>query len=174
MHTQVKQIRDYIVRPTLNYLNLPGGIVAEKLIMGTAAQESKFTYIKQIKGPALGLWQIEPFTLWDILESVSERLLIALDETSLYRLSNVVYIRKDISDNQHRFISIEAEVPGNLFLACALCRIFYYLKPFPMAKVWNVSWAATIWKKYYNTHLGKGKPEEFIENYNKLVKPIYE
>ena len=42
--------------------------VAENLIMGTAAQESGFTYIKQLGGgPALGMFQVEPATAEDIL-----------------------------------------------------------------------------------------------------------
>ena len=36
---------------------------ATNLLLGTAAQESRFgTYIKQINGPACGVFQIEPLT----------------------------------------------------------------------------------------------------------------
>ena len=45
-----------------------GGSKAETLLLGTAKAESGLIYLKQLKGPALGLYQNEPKThkdTWD-------------------------------------------------------------------------------------------------------------
>ena len=59
-------IREYAVRPALEMIEL-WSQVAEDLVMGTAAQESHFSYLEQLhQGPALGMWQMEPATFRDI------------------------------------------------------------------------------------------------------------
>ena len=42
---------------------------ATDLIMATGRTESKFKYLKQIRGPALGFFQMEPATCRDIWEN---------------------------------------------------------------------------------------------------------
>ena len=64
-----QQLLDYIIKPTLEYM---GGNYnsknAQMLLLSTAAIESKCGYyIKQINGPALGIWQMEPATHTDIM-----------------------------------------------------------------------------------------------------------
>ena len=62
MTIDINQFREEVVRPVLQDLKMYSP-VAENLIMGTAAQESGFTYIKQLGGgPALGMFQVEPAT----------------------------------------------------------------------------------------------------------------
>lgn len=52
----------YVVRPVLRVMSA-WSQPAEDLVMGTAAQESRLTYLRQLGGgPALGLWQMEPAT----------------------------------------------------------------------------------------------------------------
>lgn len=63
----VRHIRDNIVIPTLTALGLGWRQNDVDLMMGTGMQESQFTYRRQLGGgPALGLWQMEPFTHDDI------------------------------------------------------------------------------------------------------------
>ncbi len=65
-----QQLHDFIIKPTLKYM---GGNYYSKesafLLLCTAAIESNCgEYIKQINGPALGIWQMEPAThndIWD-------------------------------------------------------------------------------------------------------------
>ena len=63
-----QQLHDYIIKPTLEYM---GGnhnsIEARFLLLCTSAIESDCGYyIKQVNGPALGIWQMEPATHDDI------------------------------------------------------------------------------------------------------------
>jgi hypothetical protein len=49
-------LRQYVIRPTLQRLGL-WSLAAENLLLGTAAQESKLGYyLHQLEGPALGLY----------------------------------------------------------------------------------------------------------------------
>lgn len=63
-----QQLHDHIIKPTLEYM---GGNYYSKdsafLLLATAAIESECGYyIKQVGGPALGIWQMEPDTHDDI------------------------------------------------------------------------------------------------------------
>src|SRR6056300_1676988 len=60
------QFRSQIIIPALDVLGL-NSKAAQELLLGTAIQESRLTYLKQIGGgPALGLYQIEPATHHDL------------------------------------------------------------------------------------------------------------
>ena len=66
-----QQLHDYIIKPTLEYMDSLGGNYNTKesrfLKLGTGAIESNCgEFIKQINGPALGIWQMEPKTHDDI------------------------------------------------------------------------------------------------------------
>jgi len=62
MSLDAGQLRMYVVRPVLRVMSA-WSQPAEDLVMGTAAQESRLTYLRQLGGgPALGLWQMEPAT----------------------------------------------------------------------------------------------------------------
>lgn len=67
MSINCEQLRLYVIRPTLEKIEL-WSEAAENLLLGTTAQESHMgTYIKQVgKGPALGIYQMEPATHKDI------------------------------------------------------------------------------------------------------------
>lgn len=159
-----RQLRDCIVRPTLVALGLPGGEVAERLVMGTAAHESGgFRYIRQVGGgPALSLWQIEPATAEDAWDRCGEARRNALENLG------VGYpVRLEWED----------VLPGNLYLGAALCRLIYYLKPFTMSgrssKSATPEDLAAIWKRWWNTEEGAGHPEQFVQAYRAYVYPLY-
>src|SRR5687767_12554256 len=152
MPLDARQLRDLVVRPTLAELGLPGGEVAERLVMGTAAQESGLRYLKQVGGgPALGLWQMEPATFADLWKRMPVRVRLEVQE-----------LGQD-----------ERDLVGNLPFACAMCRVHYYLRPFKMPATADTGLLAAIWKKHYNSYLGAGKVEEFMQNYERLIAPIY-
>lgn len=69
------QFRELVVEPTLFYANevIPYTEEAVDLLMMTAAHESNgCSYIKQINGPALGVYQMEPSTEADIWDNYLE------------------------------------------------------------------------------------------------------
>ena len=60
------QFTRLIIRPALKIIGLDFR-AAEELLLGTALQESRLTYLHQLGGgPALGLFQMEPGTHDDI------------------------------------------------------------------------------------------------------------
>lgn len=126
---------------------------AVNLLMGTAAQESRLGYyIKQIKGPALGVFQMEPATFDDIVKNY-----LTYKDSLFVRISTNSKIRYASSD----------QLQFNLKLAICFARIHYLRVPEPLPT--TIEGYAAYWKKHYNTYLGAGTEEEFIQNYKKYV-----
>lgn len=151
------QVRDLIVRPTLKYLGLPGGLAAEKLVLGTAAQESKLKYLKQRgKGPALGLWQCEPATFRDLVSrmplDLSLKVIALTSEQSI----------ESFDRGANAWLN---DLTWNLRFSCAVCRVHYYLRRFKLNENASIEELATIWKRWYNSSLGKGTPEQFLASW---------
>lgn len=118
--------------------------VAVKLLLGTAAQESHLgTYIRQLTGPAIGVFQMEPATFSWLQTKYGEKYPIILGRGA-------------------------PEMEWDLKLAIIMARLRYraHLDPLPSDAIADV---ADYWKKVYNTKYGKGTPEEFIENYERFV-----
>lgn len=144
-----------IVRPTLTALapEIPYSMAAENLLMGTAVHESRLSYLYQIKGPALGLYQMEPATfswLWD--DWLEKR--PALKEKF-----------RDFAGGW-RVAMPESEMVGNLYFATALCRLRYWVAPGRLPDPDDVRALAEYWKRYYNTEHGRGTVEQWIDAYS--------
>jgi hypothetical protein len=162
------QLLRYVVQPALEALGLPGGVLAEKLVMGTAAQESGFKYLHQLgKGPALSLWQIEPTTAMDTLRRAPAGVLDRLDTMvpGVLHLQSAGLLLGPLID----------QLAGNLYLGAAMCRLVYYMKPFEMPSPNAVGtpqlerkWCAAIWKRFYNSMKGAGTEPQFLANWKKF------
>ncbi len=151
--------RDAVIRPVLAKLGL-GGQAAEELLLGTAAQESLyFQYRTQVGGgPAKGYFQMEPSTHDDIWV-------------------NFLKYRQKYSNDVLSFLSSKnankiTELENNDKYAAAMARIHYMRVSAPLPKAGDVVAQANYWKQYYNTSLGKGKPHEYVERWNKYVLGI--
>lgn len=149
-------LREYVIRPTLEYLGL-WSPEAEDLLLGTAAQESHMGhYLHQVRGPAVGIYQMEPTTHQDIWEhylSGKADLGSKVRSLAAYRWKT-------------SFIPT-TEMHVNLAYATAMARAFYLRKPGAIPKD-LAGWAA-YWKQHWNTHLGAGTEEQFVENYRRFV-----
>jgi len=143
------QFRDYIVEPTLEDLGLMSTSAVE-LVIGTALQESHLTYIKQLgNGPALGVCQMEPDTHDDIWD-------------------NFLRYRDVLSDAVLEIGGPDArELIWNLKYSVAMCRVHYRRVSNPLPQAGDLSGHAQYWKTYYNTELGSGTTQEYIENWRK-------
>ncbi len=143
------QFRDYVIEPTLEDLGLMSAAAVE-LVIGTALQESHLTYIKQLgEGPALGVCQMEPNTHDDIWKNFLA-----------YRnvLSDAVL---DIGGPEPQ------ELIWNLKYSVAMCRVHYRRVRSPLPQAGDVEGQAQYWKTYYNTELGKGTTQEYIDNWSR-------
>lgn len=151
-----KQLRELVVRPALEEIGLHS-VAAEELVLGTAAQESKLKYLHQVKGPALGLFQMEPATYRDIWKNwLPGHLDIE------YKLSDMLGTARGVTPDP-------ATMVYNLKFAAAMCRVFYRRVRAPLPLAGDVLGMAEYWKQYYNTHLGKGRPGQFVQAYKTYI-----
>ena len=154
MMLNINQIRLGVVRPVLSKLDIwtPG---AEELVMGTGAQESAFTYIEQIGGPALGLFQMEPATHDDIWQ-------------------NSLKYRTPLAAAMHDMFGPACgnaeHLKWNMGYAAAMCRIHYLRAKGALPDPDDIKGMAAYWKQHYNTVLGAGTESEFMHNYRTIVK----
>lgn len=140
--------RTCVIEPALAALvpvGIPYSRVAADLLMATAAVESGLgTYLVQRSGPALGVFQIEPATLQSLYDHLSVPQLAAA---------------KRVASGQW---SIITQLPGNMLLAAAICRLFYWHIPDPLP-LRTLEGLFNYWKTHYNTALGAGTLVGFTE-----------
>lgn len=149
-----EQLRQLIVRPALDTLGL-WSRAAENLVVGTAAAESGLKYLAQLGGPALGIFQCEPAThsdLWcsylDFRPELAAKVMVAAGRgTKTPRLP------------PHDWLVF------NLRYAAAICRVHYLRVPHPLPAADDVEGLARYWKAHYNTALGAGTVEHFVNAY---------
>ena len=155
---------DYIIFPTLEAMKKYSGFnynteAARELLLATAGQESHVgAYIKQVKGPALGPYQMEPPTIQDLYKNFAtgdKRVLL------------------------HRFASpAELEeapliaVVGNLHYATALARMNYRRFPAALPLFGDQGGMWAYYKKYWNSVLGAATEEDFDVNWKRFVKGV--
>lgn len=145
--------RELIVRPALIAIGL-WSEAAEILVTGTALQESGLRFLHQIKGPALGFFQMEPATHDDAWKNfIRSALLVRVDAL--------------IADGVARASTPDAfHMVGNAYYAAAMCRIHYARAPQPLpSDEADLAAFGAYWKAHYNTALGDGSAAEWVVSY---------
>lgn len=119
------------------------------LLLGTAAVESDFgTYLWQKgRGPAQGAFQMEPATFHDIVARRNGR----YPELLTYQ---------------------PEEMAWNLRLAIIMARLKYLDCPAALPDADDIEAQAAYWKQWYNSPLGAGKPEHYIEKFKQFVGEV--
>ncbi len=144
-----------------------------RLLLGTAATESRFTARRQLGfGPdvdrgAWGLWQTESAPLLDSLRYIQTR------EKLAQRAAQWIYGRDDAVwpyGWSHDMRSILRVIYNDDLLACLMARIHYMRFPEPIPE--SPDDQGKYYKKYYNTELGQGSARKFVEDYVALVLPM--
>lgn len=134
------QLRNLIVRPSLDFIGL-GGLAAENLEIGTAIIESRLTYIKQITGPALSLWQIEPATYNDLRTRSCLKYPEIVKKMLMFLKMEMLPFRADY-------------LAGNLYAAAMISRMKYYFDKEPLPDAYDFEGMARYYKRIYNTAEG--------------------
>jgi len=147
----LEQLRSCVIQPTLKHLGLYS-LAAENLVLGTALVESRAEYLRQIKGPALGLWQCEPATWLDLHENF-----LRYRTDLAARLAELTTAAKMTEGAQ--------EMVGNLYYACAVCRLVYRRAPEALPDADDAQGMASYWKRFYNSELGKGTAERALPHF---------
>ena len=156
MSINAQHFRDYVVRPTLEYLDEadPGinSPAAEELLMLTAAVESNLgEYLHQVGGgPAQGPFQVEPNTEVLIREWLERRPHLSDLGTHVTVLHNPLF--KEAS----------------LIYNCALARCLYRSIFVPLPNSTDVKGMAEYHLRWFNNG-GKSEVEKTIEAYERLV-----
>lgn len=154
-------LRKYVVRPTLKKMGM-WSESAEALILGTAAHESRLgTYLHQVNGPALGIYQIEPNTHQDLWKNYLS-----------YRSDKAAMMSGFASRNNSSIQNMsvdDQELICNMAYATAVCRMIYYRRPEPLPDSKDLPGLAAYWKTHYNTEQGRGTVEQFELDYKRLV-----
>jgi hypothetical protein len=151
MSIDVKQLKLFVIVPTLAKLGLYSE-AAVNLLLGTCAQESAMgTYLKQINGPALGIYQMEPNTHDDICD-------------------NFLKYRPELAGKVLGIDSCQsANLMNNLAYATAMARIQYLRAPAELPDANDTPELGRYWKLFYNSQNGKGCIDEFVANYARYV-----
>lgn len=144
----IKQFMELVIVPALQSIGFDSP-PARELLLGTALQESRLRYLKQLgKGPAMGVFQMEPATHDDIW-------------------TNYLSYKPDLASKvamlaHRRFANSMAT---DLLYAAAMCRIHYLRVPEALPAAGDTPGQAAYWKEYYNTYLGAGTEDEYLENW---------
>jgi hypothetical protein len=133
---------------------------AQRLLLGTCAQESHFIYTQQIGGgPALGLMQIEQATeasLWG--------------DYLAYHGKIADYLTSRCGRGGPDATALEYDMVYGILLARVL---YFWRDPDPLPDVDDVEEQAHRYKIYYNTVYGAATEQQYLENYSLYVAPHY-
>jgi hypothetical protein len=151
-----KHYTQSILRPCLQAMSWYSPAV-EQLMLGTLISETNFEYLHQIHGPALGIYEIELATCND-----NQRYLNRLDKMSLkeHFLACCFYV----------CFPPPSALVHNLTYCTLMARLKYIVattKVIPLVD--DIEAQAAYYKKYYNSSIGKGSIERYIELYNKNI-----
>lgn len=133
-----------LVDDALTHYQLPATESAIRLLCMIAAHESgDFHYVRQLRGPAMSLFQIEPATFENLCNfAINRRLTIA---------SSLPCSEWQLVFDQ-RF-------------AAAMGRVFFLRFKEPLPGADNLDDLARYAKQYWNTHLGKATPDDYLNAY---------
>lgn len=126
-------------------------------MIATCANESRGgLYVHQVKGPALGIYQMESVTHDDIWERFIEHR--ANLKASLMGTCNFKALPDAI------------DMIWNLQYATLMARIFYLRFPQALPEAGDIDAIWALYKEKYNTRLGSATKDTFMRNYQEFVK----
>lgn len=161
MSIDTSELLNHVIYPTLKEMHKKCPQIysdsAVNLLLGTAAIETEMgTFLKQLEGPALGIYQMEPDTHLDIWKNYLS-----------YRLPLRVYIRSLLPAGNPT--KMADHLLYNLKYATAMCRIHYLRVQEKLPSSYDVEGLARYWKKYYNTEKGHGSTRSFVSRYDTYI-----
>lgn len=154
-----------VITATLKKLEELGGPKysdnAARLLLMIAAHESGLgSYIMQVKGPAMGIYQMEPETMRDIYRNF-----IGRKKSLDFAVSKFVPSTKSLYGTD--FAEILAT---DIRYATVLARCFFlrFEEPIPSTPYDMAAYA----KKYWNTEAGKASINDYITAYQKIANKL--
>lgn len=136
----------HVIRPVLEDMGAHS-TEAEALLLMIAAHESMDgRYLHQVKGPAVGIYQMEPRTHDDIIQYLRKE-------------------RHDLYDRLNKWTGIihHSLMAGNLYYATFMARCFFLRFPEPLPE--TLREMAAYAKEKWNTVYGKATTEDYLNAY---------
>ena len=147
MTKEIKEIAEYALYRLNCYSD-----DALALIVRTGMAESGYRALRGYGGgnPAIGFWQVEPATLFDMMRNY-------ISYRPKYRtILEGMGMQFDGDD-------VEMSVMSNLTVQAALCRLHYRRDKDPIPSWDDLEAQGKYWKRVYNTIKGRGTVKHFIE-----------
>ncbi len=155
MMFNVEQFRKEIIEVALHKLGVYSDSGLELLTLTCAQESMGGTYIKQIEGPALGVFQMEPKTHDDLWATF-----LPNRSDLAYRILGAIYLS---TKPPAEFLKY------NLLYAAMMCRIRYMTVSEPLPASNDILALARYWDINYNRNRLAGFPEEAVAAYNKFM-----
>jgi hypothetical protein len=151
----ISQFRELIVKSTLNDLLLYSENAEELMVFTCAVESLGGHYLKQVSGPALGIYQMEPVTYNDIWQT--------------YIKSKGSLMLRLLTNFSIGFMPSEEQLIYDLRFATAMTRIFYERIKESLPAASNVDAIWNYYKKYYNTSKGAAQKDDSIKKYHDFI-----
>lgn len=150
-----RHFREYIIRPALNDL-IMFSENAEELLIATLAQETLGgCYVHQVKGPALGIYQMEPATYDSLWANYISR--------------DLMLSARILNCNQYLQRPPSEHLVWNMKLATMMTRVYYRQIPEALPDKNDIEGLWMYYRQYYNTIKGKATREDFMRNYDMFM-----
>ncbi len=151
-----EELRNFVIKPTLQQLG-DWSPVAERLLLGTAAQESGLGFhLKYSRSRGLGIYQITPRTHTNVWDKY------------LIRSPDLASFVRGLA-SQHKFLTNpHAELTTNLSYATAIAWMIYRRSGKTLSVKANLNELAKFWARYFQTRQ-TGTVDDFINHYQQFV-----
>jgi hypothetical protein len=153
-----------VIRPTLNTIQSDSGTRiagenAEYMLLGTAIAESgDLNTRRQMNGPALGLFQMEPFTHDDLWNTT-------LSKPSRKPLKEAILRHFNLPQSQIPDVQL---LVSNDSYATIMARVRYLPAPDAIPSATDLNGQAQYWVQYYNRG-GKGTVADYLARWHKAM-----
>ncbi|ACI52185.1 conserved hypothetical protein [Gluconacetobacter diazotrophicus PA1 5] len=145
MISPLADIKRNIVAPVVLDLDIPGDEFARiQLMTGIGNAETGYRTRRQVDGPALGFWQVEPATHDDLWRN-----------WLAYRPALAEVARTYLPAQFEDRLDAQALVLSDRYAACIAALVFYR-SPVPLPARGNARAQCAAWKQAYNTAAGAG------------------
>ncbi|GAB6854477.1 hypothetical protein [Asaia astilbis] len=156
------QLKALVVAPTLQLMGQShASMAAVNLVVGTALAESNAAYLRQVTntgyGPAMGLWQMEPFTHDDCWSNWLRYPGQSKAATAIRAMIGNLPATADL-------------MVTNLAYACAMCRVKYYRAPAALPHFADAEGLSRYHKQFYNSALGAADPVANVAHFREAVQ----
>jgi hypothetical protein len=152
----VFQFEEFIVAPALNIMQMYSKSAVELMKFTCATESLGGTYVKQIKGQALGIFQMEPATYTDLWHNAI-----------FHNCKNMSLLSMHFRNpNLHDF----ERMVYDLRYAAVMCRLQYARFNEALPHEDDITGLWEYYKKYWNTEEGKATKDKSIKHYLEFTK----